>query len=358
MTGRESPFEQKRPKIYSRQKVAAAWFSFQQFISVLIILVATAAVYGVIAGGQWHSALDGATYAAVIGAPLVFIETYGIWLPGFATIRRWPFLASATLKSALYVAWILAGATLSNRLHHMHHAELGRVVLHRDVLAAVVLASIVVNLLLAMSRLLGAGTLRSIIIGRYHRPRREERAFVFVDIRDSVSVEDRIGDVRFYSYVVEIFHAVEQAAMETGGEVLDYIGDQVMLSWPTGQSGAGPFNFVLALADHLGRIQSELRSRYGADAAVRVGIHAGLIVAGEIGVFRRKIVLLGSAVNVAARVEQIARDLHADCIATGAALERFELPKALSATSLGVKQLRGKADAVELWQIKAAERTI
>ena len=139
-----------------------------------------------------------------------------------------------------------------------------------------------------MSRLLGTGTLRSIISGRYHRPRREERAFVFLDVRNSVAIEDHIGDVRFYSYVAEIFRAVEQAAMETGGDVLDYIGDQVMLSWPTGHPGEGPFLFVCAVAHRLRSIQTGLRSRYGADAAVRVSIHAGAVVAGEIGEFRRK----------------------------------------------------------------------
>jgi adenylate cyclase len=205
-----------------------------------------------------------------------------------------------------------------------------------------------------MSRLLGAGTLRSIVSGRYHRPRREERAFVFVDIRGSVSIEDRVGDVRFYSYVAEIFRAIEQAAMESGGDVLDYIGDQVMLSWPIGRPGENPFMFIPALAHHLGSIQVGLRSEYGTEAAVRVSIHAGTIVAGEIGEFHRKIMLLGSAVNVAARVEQIARDVGVDCIATSNALERFELPKFLTSRSLGIKQLRGKTQAIEVFQINIA----
>lgn len=338
-------------KQYLRSRLAAARFALEQFVFILITLVIAAAAYGAVASGSWHGLLDGATYAAVIGAPLILIEIYGTRLPLVANVRRWPFLASLALKSAVYAAWILGGAVLSDRLHFMHHPDLGRAILRRDVLAAVVIASIVVNLLLAMSRLLGVGTLRSIMSGRYHRPRREQRAFAFVDIRGSVSIEDRIGDLLFYSYVAEIFGAIERAAIETGGDVLDYIGDQVVLSWPVGQPGKSPFMFVIALAHQIISIQINLLSRYGVKAAVRASIHVGDVVAGEIGEFHRKIMLLGSAVNIAARVEQIARDVDVDCIATSSALEWFEVPKPLTATSLGLKRLRGKTQAIEVFHV-------
>jgi adenylate cyclase len=86
-----------------------------------------------------------------------------------------------------------------------------------------------------------------------------------------------------------------------------------------------------------------------------MGIHPGTVVAGEMGEFRRKITFLGNTLNVAARVEQIARDLGVDCIATAAAVERFDLPRVLSVTSLSFRQLRGKSDAMEIFQIHLSQ---
>jgi hypothetical protein len=48
---------------------------------------------------------------------------------------------------------------------------------------------------LQISRIVGGRTLRDWVLGRYHRPREEERFFLFVDLAGSTALAERIGPV-------------------------------------------------------------------------------------------------------------------------------------------------------------------
>ena len=53
------------------------------------------------------------------------------------------------------------------------------------------------NLLLGVNDLLGPGVLFAFVAGRYHHPRREERILLFVDMRASTAIAERLGEERF-----------------------------------------------------------------------------------------------------------------------------------------------------------------
>jgi hypothetical protein len=73
------------------------------------------------------------------------------------------------------------------------------------------LASIVVNLLLAMSALsvrelcVASSAIATIVCA-------VRSAHLFVDVRNSVAIEDRIGDIRFYISPRSIFDIASRAA--------------------------------------------------------------------------------------------------------------------------------------------------
>jgi len=53
--------------------------------------------------------------------------------------------------------------------------------------------------------LVGRRTFDNLLIGRYHRPRREDHNFVFFDIAGSARAALRLGDEKFHSYVSRCF---------------------------------------------------------------------------------------------------------------------------------------------------------
>ena len=317
------------------------------------ILIGAAAYGAAVADAPLAGAGDALVYAIVIGTPLAFFEVYADWIPLISLMRRWPFLAMAALKSSAYAVWIVIGAAIAGWItHHPDPAPFHDLLNHREILASAVVGAVAINALLAVTRLLGPGMLGRVLAGRYYRPRQEERGFAFLDVRGATAIAERIGDEQFHRYLGELFPIVERAVLATGGEIQDYIGDAVLISWPINHRPRhGPFAFVALFGPALARRRAWFNEHFGSEPAVRIGAHAGTIVAGEIGESRRKIVLIGDTVNTAARIEQLARELDTDFLATGAALKSFPMPSVFNAEALGPVSLRGKAEPVQTYRI-------
>ena len=90
---------------------------------------------------------------------------------------------------------------------------------------------LLITLVTRTSRMLGPGVLLNWVTGRYHRPRTEERVFMFLDMRDSTMLGERLGDVRFSALIQAFFDDLTEPVLRTGGEVSHYIGDEAVLTW-------------------------------------------------------------------------------------------------------------------------------
>ena len=53
------------------------------------------------------------------------------------------------------------------------------------------------NLLFSVNDLLGPGMLFAFAAGRYYEPRIEERALLFIDMRSSTAIAERLGELAF-----------------------------------------------------------------------------------------------------------------------------------------------------------------
>jgi adenylate cyclase len=84
---------------------------------------------------------------------------------------------------------------------------------------------------LQITRLLGKGVLWKFIIGKYHKPREEERIFMFLDMKSSTTIAEQLGHVRFYALLNELFHEISQPVLQTKAEIYQYVGDEVVLTW-------------------------------------------------------------------------------------------------------------------------------
>ncbi len=302
--------------------------------------------------------------ALLRGALLGFIIAGGIgsfeaWIVG-SPPHRWfvalPFLAGLLVRtlaygmiatSALGVVALTASGSLEMTLAYLASSQF-----LADI-AVSFAAAIVFNFINSMQELLGGRKFANLLAGRYHRPRLENRVFLFIDMKNTTMLAEHIGDMAFHAMLAEFCEDVGRAILRHGGEIDRFVGDQVVATWAVrDRNPVASIGCYRAIADAkailLARAASYI-SRYGAPADLRAGLHCGPVVAGELGVGRREIGFVGDAVNTAARIEQSCRMTGEDIMASAELVHRIPPPRDVYGWfDLEPIALRGKAEPLAI----------
>jgi adenylate cyclase len=304
---------------------------------------------------------NGLRNGATIGAALITFELFYVQEPRGAWLRRASFafgiLDRATLY-ALIIALILAlNRLIFGLLHGFERSGLdyfGLPWLRDTVFVFVVFLAI--SFVLQMRRVVGGRVLTSLLLGRYHRPVREERVFMLLDIKSSTALAERLGDERAHGFITSVFFDIDRPILEHGGEVHSYIGDELIASWPLheGVQDARCLRCLVAIDASLSARAEHYHGAFGVAPEVRIVLHAGPIVAGECGDTKLSIVYLGDTLNTAARIEETAKALGHDRLISDPLLARLDLPPTLRADPLGPVSLRGRAQPVVLHALRPA----
>lgn len=209
----------------------------------------------------------------------------------------------------------------------------------------------------ALIRLLGRRVLGNLLSGRYRRPFEEERIFLFLDLVDSTTTAEKIGHLRYHAFLRDFIEDLEDPLLEHGADVYQYVGDEVVVTWPVADARANSrcLTCHFALADAIERRRAFYEQAYGAVPSFRTGIHVGPVVAGEIGDRRKQIVFVGDVVNTASRAQAEAKARGLPLVVTGAVLERSRLPPGLVSRPLGAVPLKGKDQPIQLFVVARTE---
>jgi adenylate cyclase len=315
---------------------------------------------------------QGARNGLTVACALATLDLFYVQGPRGAWLRRLSFGRTVLLRACLFTAVIVACFALNRLIFGLLHGfERSRLdyfglPLLRDTMLAFVIF-LLISSFLQMRRVIGGRTLNHLLLGRYHRPVREERVFLLVDIKDSTALAERFGDQRAHALVTSVFFDIDQPILEYGGEVYNYVGDELIASWPLreGVQDARCVRCLLAIQDTLQRRADEYHRTFGRAPAVRVVLHAGPVVAGECGDAKLAIVYLGDTLNTAARIEETAKAIGRDCLISDTLLAQIDLPQSLSVEPLGSIRLRGRRQPITLHALHptavpveaAAERT-
>ena len=210
---------------------------------------------------------------------------------------------------------------------------------------------IVYNLINA---LLGKGTLSRMLLGFYHRPREEERIFLFLDVKGSTAIAEQIGHLKFLSLLDDIFFDISETILLTGGEIYKYVGDEAIITWKLrdGVKNANCLMCHLYIQEKLSQESRKYRDRYGVTPVLKGGVHGGTAVVGEMGLLKKEIAYLGDVLNTTAHIEGECNALGESFLVSGDMLKLIQLPDDVDAVSHGLRTLRGKKQPVELFGIR------
>lgn len=182
--------------------------------------------------------------------------------------------------------------------------------------------------------------------------RRVPITVLFADVVAFTPLSERLPPEQVVALLNELFTLLTEAVFRHGGTVDKLIGDCVMALWgaPTPHLDHAR-RAVLAAQDMVRFCESasaDWKARFGVEVRLAIGIHSGEAVVGNVGSRERmEYTAIGDVVNVAARLETLARPQQilvsratADAVAGG-----------FTVTPLGPREIPGRREPVELCEV-------
>ena len=205
----------------------------------------------------------------------------------------------------------------------------------------------------AISENLGHHVLLNFFTGKYHRPKKEERMFMFLDMKHSTTIAEKIGHERYFNLLKDYYDVMSDPIINSLGEVYQYIGDEVVITWQA--SNGLKDNNCLKCFRHIKESMNQhadaFQKKYGLVPDFKAGLHVGEVTTGEIGALKKEIFYTGDVLNTTARVQGLCNENDTDLILTSDLLNGLDKPNEWNAEYIGTLPLKGKSKPVKLYKM-------
>lgn len=204
-----------------------------------------------------------------------------------------------------------------------------------------------------VDRKFGPGNLVKLLAGRYYEPRPEQRIFMFLDLRSSTTLAERLGHVQYSRLIQDCFRDLA-VVLEDRAEVYQYVGDEAVLCWQT-EPGLKDANCLRAFF----RFDDQIRSRaeyyeahYGEVPVFKAGGNIGEVTVAEVGEIKREIAFHGDVLNTAARIQARCNELGQRMLISEYLVDALGPTPGFVIERLGNVELRGRSETVDIFSVQ------
>jgi len=204
-----------------------------------------------------------------------------------------------------------------------------------------------------VSESMGTGLLSNFFLGKYYKPVEEERIFMFLDMKSSTAIAEKLGHVIYFEMLQEYFSDLTGPVIDYSGEIYQYAGDEMIISWrlEKGLKHNACIRCFFAMKESLLDKSAVYKIKYGLSPQFKAGLHSGKVTTGEIGILKKEIIFTGDVLNATARIEGICNQYGVDILISDSLVRQLELSADYKAESIGQNTLRGKDGQFELFTL-------
>ncbi len=200
----------------------------------------------------------------------------------------------------------------------------------------------------------GPGVFQKFLLGQYFNPKREERVFMFLDLRSSTSIAESIGEEKYFNFLKDAYKFATPGILKYQGEIYQYVGDEVVVSWPliSGINEANCIRCFFEIQKLIHQKKTYFENAYDVIPEFKAGLHYGNVMAGEIGVVKRDIAFSGDVMNTTSRIQNKCNELGVNILISRNLIEKIKLTwDGYSPKEMGEMLLRGKSQKISLYTI-------
>lgn len=177
---------------------------------------------------------------------------------------------------------------------------------------------------------------------------------LFTDIRNFTTLSEQMTPEDNFKFLNTFLAFIEPAVGEHEGFVDKFIGDAIMALFPNGVDQA--VAAALSMQKRLNNFNAELTGGGLAPISIGIGIHCGDMMLGTVGsIDRLDTTVIGDAVNLTARIEDLTKIFHATILVSGVAFHHMTHPELHCLREVDYLRPRGKKNPISIYEIFDAD---
>lgn len=219
--------------------------------------------------------------------------------------------------------------------------------------------TVLISFINLVNKKYGPGILIPLLLGRYRDPKEEERIFMFMDLKSSVSIAETLGHLKYSAFIRDCFSDINEMLYPFRAQVYQYVGDEIVVTWPEdeGLKNHLCIEFYFACKRQFKSRSQYYLINYGFLPDFKSGAHTGEVTTVEIGEVKRDIAYHGDALNTAARIQTVCNDYNKSFLVSKILIDKVGPHPNIVTQELGSILLKGKTTRVEIVSVDWHETT-
>lgn len=209
------------------------------------------------------------------------------------------------------------------------------------------------NFIQSVMKKVGRGNFKSWIFGMMNKPREDERIFMFIDMKSSTHIAEKLSHEKFSHLIQDVFN--DMAIVDNYlGEIYQYMGDGAIISWSV-KKGLKNNNFIKAFygfSNLITKRDDYYHRTYNLIPKFKAGVHVGKVMVLQVGRIRRDISYNGDTINTTARIESMCNDYNKNLLISGDLYNMVHPKEDFHFTEVGNIRLKGKRRLVDIFHVR------
>ncbi|WP_455376294.1 adenylate/guanylate cyclase domain-containing protein [Kaarinaea lacus] len=184
---------------------------------------------------------------------------------------------------------------------------------------------------------------------------RRQLTVMFCDVVGSAALSEIIDPEDLRDIMGDYRDTCQKAVAKYQGHIAQYLGDGILtyFGYPSANEDDAyrAVQTGLELIRSIRQLNEQLFQQKGIRLSIRIGIHTGLVVIGEIGSDDKRSLALGTTPNVAARIQDLAQP---DSVTISDATYRL-VQSRFSVSSMGEHKLKGFTHPIHIYNVDDSE---
>lgn len=208
--------------------------------------------------------------------------------------------------------------------------------------------TLVINFINQVNDKYGPGVVVPLLLGKYRNPREEIRIFMFMDLKSSTSIAEKLGHLRYSALIRDCFMDINEVLLPFQAQVYQYVGDEIVLTWPEREGLIDNIciNFYFACKKQISDRETYYQDNYGVLPEFKAGAHSGMVTAVEIGAIKKDIAYHGDTMNTTSRIQSVCNEYKKSLLISEDLFRKINHPQRMKTEALGMIPLKGKSSMV------------